>query len=198
MSLGEILRNSNFVHILTIKRWKEKPPATSSRGMRHIYRSPVIQQRSKLSSLFIHQNAFHLRPGNCSWLVMFRCRCKHALWRLLLHKHHSFTCRNIRAPTAVLYYWIERERKTAGGWRLIFKRFRWIPAPALHTEGKSRISRRTWPADPVASTPPSIPYHHLPTHHISQPNLAFFPHSLVCTQTLQLHALFIFYNMDIK
>lgn len=28
----------------------------------------------------------------------------------------------------------QKERKTAGGWRLIFKRFHWIPAPALHTE----------------------------------------------------------------
>lgn len=49
-----------------------------------------------------------------------------------------------------------KKRKTAGGWRLIFKSFRWSPAPALHTEGK-RIPQRSWPADPVASKQPSIP-----------------------------------------
>lgn len=111
-------------------------------------------------------------------------------------KYHSFNAHPLL---------LNRKReKTAGSLRLIFKWFRWIPAHALHTEEKLRISQRTWPADPVASTPLSIPQHphtHPPTppphHRISQPNPAFLHKAWSAPKHFCLHALFIFHNMNI-
>lgn len=112
-------------------------------------------------------------------------------------KYHSFNAHPLL---------LNRKReKTAGSLRLIFKWFRWIPAHALHTEEKLRISQRTWPADPVASTPLSIPQHphtHPPTHpttaslnptlpSYTKPGLhpntsAFMPYSFSITWTSQV------------
>lgn len=138
---------------------------------------------------FIHHN---LGPVRCNCLVVFSCCCKHALFTVMQASlSHMEKYQSIDGCPLLLNR--KREKLQVVG-LLIFKRFRWIPAPALHTEEKTRISQRTWPADPVASTLPSIPQHPLPTH---PPHLSTQPCLLQKACSAPKHFAFMPYSFSI-